>query len=45
MTTSIAHRMQATRQNAALNAIKIRRETAKHPLGVHSTKAATIVKE
>jgi len=45
MTTSTAHRIPATRQNAALNAIKIRRETAKHPLGVHSTKAETIVKE
>lgn len=45
MTTSTAHRIPATRQNTALNAIKIRRETAKHPLGVHSTKAETIVKQ
>ena len=35
----MAQRMAATRQKAPLNAIKMRRVTAKQPLGVHSKRA------
>ena len=35
----MAQRMAATKQKAPLNAMKIRRVTAKQPLGVHSRRA------
>ena len=35
----MAQRMAATKQKTPLNAIKIRRVTAKQPLGVHSKRA------
>ena len=35
----MAQRMAATKQNTPLNAIKMRRVTAKQPLGVHSKRA------
>ena len=35
----MAQRMAATKQKAPLNAIKMRRVTAKQPLGVHSKRA------
>ena len=39
MFTSMAQRMAATKQNTPLNAMKMRRVTAKQPLGVHSKRA------
>ena len=39
MFTSMAQRMAATKQKTPLNAIKMRRVTAKQPLGVHSKRA------
>ena len=35
----MAQRMAATKQKAPLNAMKMRRVTAKQPLGVHSKRA------
>ena len=38
----MAQRMAATRQKTPLNAIKMRRVTAKQPLGVHSKRASKL---